>query len=557
MANLSNMLSLLLLPLGVFLTVLGTGFVLVRVRAVASFARANGCEKPTSTYPHSPYLLGLDYVFSQAINIRQRRFAEGVADLFRQLGPTWTAKPFGKPVIHTIDPENLRALMQTRCDDYAIVPARQKLVDTLYGSGIFAHSGHEWRYSRALSRQALGRMTYDDAVFQQHADRLVADVRSAGDGREVEFAGLAYGYTSDVAADFYLGESRRSIDPVAASRASTLHEHFTALGVIGRTLTLFGKRIPYVVRFFYPDYKTHKRTVESIIDGRLAASISVATDDKAEKTQTRTTLARAFAESTNDLQRARTELANLLLAGNDTVAIGLSELMWYLARHPSVWDKLRAEALDVLSVNSAVRRATVADVKRCEYLRCVINEGLRLRPTLSVHGRMAKCDTVLPRGGGVDGNAPMVVPKGAYVLYSNYALHRNPAVFGADVDDFRPERWLGEAAPSVVGLSIPALQVDSAPSSPTRRPSLPLLRPGRYEYLPFGAGPRACPGEKLGANAVALAVLALVTTFERVRPADQSAQSKDTAQDDWQEAMAFSFFNRHGVRVVFERPDAS
>ena len=56
---------------------------------------------------------------------------------------------------------------------------------------------------------------------------------------------------------------------------------------------------------------------------------------------------------------------------------------------------------------------------------------------------MAIKDTVLPMGGGVDGKAPMFVPKGQIVSYSVYTMHRRKDYFGPDADEFRPERWDG------------------------------------------------------------------------------------------------------------------
>jgi cytochrome P450 len=54
---------------------------------------------------------------------------------------------------------------------------------------------------------------------------------------------------------------------------------------------------------------------------------------------------------------------------------------------------------------------------------------------------MATEDTILPRGGGADGKAPVLVPKGCMVIYTVFALHRRKDLWGDDADDFRPERW--------------------------------------------------------------------------------------------------------------------
>lgn len=119
--------------------------------------------------------------------------------------------------------------------------------------------------------------------------------------------------------------------------------------------------------------------------------------------------------------------------------------------------------------------------------------AIRVRPTLSVHGRKAVRDTVLPRGGGKAGRQPLFVPQDAYVLYSNYALYRCIDVFGSDVDEFRPERWAHEGAGDDLVEADNKEDKGAVGSYPNAR-----LKPGRFSYLGFGAGQRSCPGEKLG-----------------------------------------------------------
>ena len=168
------------------------------------------------------------------------------------------------------------------------------------------------------------------------------------------------------------------------------------------------------------------------------------------------------------------------------------------------------------------------------YLNNIINEGtqtnhttecylemltffpvLRLRPTLSVHGRRANRDTWLPRGGGDSGQDPLLIGKGSYLVYSSYALHRDRAVFGSDANSFRPDRW-------------------------------EHVRPKPFEYLSFGAGPRGCPGSKMAWEMLAFAIARIAQKVKRLE-----------ARDDrpWQESVAFSFFNVHGVLIGMKYAD--
>lgn len=91
-------------------------------------------------------------------------------------------------------------------------------------------------------------------------------------------------------------------------------------------------------------------------------------------------------------------------------------------------------------------------------------KALRLHPVIPTNAREASKDTILPYGGGKDGNSPLLVKKGNLVMYNIYAMHRDTAVFGPDTEEFVPERWN-------------------------------KLRPG-WGYLPFNGGPRICIGRK-------------------------------------------------------------
>jgi cytochrome P450 len=92
--------------------------------------------------------------------------------------------------------------------------------------------------------------------------------------------------------------------------------------------------------------------------------------------------------------------------------------------------------------------------------------GLRLYPPVPLNNREAIKTTVLPTGGGPDGNSPMLVRKGELVVFSQYVNSRRKNIYGQDAEDFRPERWeTGELA----GIG--------------------------WAYFPFNGGPRQCLGE--------------------------------------------------------------
>lgn len=115
--------------------------------------------------------------------------------------------------------------------------------------------------------------------------------------------------------------------------------------------------------------------------------------------------------------------------------------MFQLARHPHIWEELRSE---VLAIDS--QTLTFEILKSLKTIRAIINETLRLHLPASRVTRTALRDTVLPVGGGPNGRSPLFMPKGQNIEVDLYTLQHDPQIWGADAEEFKPERW-GEGRP--------------------------------------------------------------------------------------------------------------
>ena len=177
-------------------------------------------------------------------------------------------------------------------------------------------------------------------------------------------------------------------------------------------------------------------------------------------------LLRELISQTNDTIKIRSELLNILFAGRDTTASFLSNLWFELSKRPDVCATLRREVGSTF--RNGERPESFEQLKNMRYLRAVLNESLRLYPIIPNNNRTALEDTILPLGGGEDGQSPCFVPKGRVVGFDIYTMHRRKDLYGEDADVFKPERWL-----------------DSEDKKG--------LRPG-WAYLPFNGGPRNCIG---------------------------------------------------------------
>lgn len=205
----------------------------------------------------------------------------------------------------------------------------------------------------------------------------------------------------------------------------------------------------------------------------------------------------------------RDQMLNIFFPARDSSGIGISLIMFHLVRHPRVWQKARDEVL------SAPQPFTYETLKTLCYVKAVVNEGLRLLAPASQAQRTALQPCVLPHGGGPSGEESIYVPKGADIWVYWHAIHLDPAVWGPDAHEFRPERWLeGDA------------------KTPQRR---------GWEYLPFMGGPRICPAQNMMATQYAYIVARFAQEFRVLESADEV--------EEFEEEYRMTMQSRNGVKV--------
>jgi len=170
------------------------------------------------------------------------------------------------------------------------------------------------------------------------------------------------------------------------------------------------------------------------------------------------------------------ELVLFMLAGHDTTSTTLCYSLWALGHHPDIQERVYAEVAAL-----GDRELTTDDVPQLTYTVRVLHEALRLCPPGSGTMRMLNEEMT------VDGYR---VEAGTVAIVNFYAMHRSPTLWDAperfDPDRFSPERSAGR---------------------------------NRWQYLPFGGGPRSCIGDHF---AMLEATLALATVIRAVSVESQN-----------------------------------
>ncbi|KAL4871573.1 hypothetical protein BDV12DRAFT_183679 [Aspergillus spectabilis] len=420
------------------------------------FARRHGCQPVARSFNKEPFL-GLDTLPGTIRALRQHRILEKGCELYRDYGNTFTITELQRQAILTIEPENIKTILSLNFKDYGI-SFRLAPFKPLLGEGIFDTDGEHWAASRALIRPSFSR---DQVVDLTELENLIQDlfVLLPRDGETVvDLLDLFFRYTIDSATEFLFGQS-----------VGTLKKMQSELGTLGP------------LNIFYRDRKAEEcnRICREFVQQFVDEAFNTVEDKKGtEEKRHKRIFSHELAWGTPNKNRVLDELMNVLLAGRDTTTSLLSNLFFMLAKNPAIWDKLRREVASLQG-----RPPTYEELRSLKYVQCCVNEY---------------------------GLSPVFEPKGILVGYNVYAMHRRKDIYGADADEFHPERWEdGKLQP-------------------------------RWGYLPFNGGPRICIGQRYALTEV---------TYLLVRMAQEFAALQSRESGPWVESLTLTLCPRNGTRV--------
>ncbi|KAJ4250142.1 hypothetical protein NW762_011953 [Fusarium torreyae] len=149
----------------------------------------------------------------------------------------------------------------------------------------------------------------------------------------------------------------------------------------------------------------------------------------------------------------------IIIAGSDTTAATTTCLLYQLALHQEVYNKLQAEIDTYKEVHE---QSDHLSLSKLEYLQACIDEALRLHPVI-----MSGLQRMTPPEGMQVGD--VFIPGNTIFHMPSYTMYRDERCF-ARPNEFLPERW----------TSNPELIRDST------------------IYAPFSIGRGACAGKQLG-----------------------------------------------------------
>lgn len=316
-------------------------------------------------------------------------------------------------------------------------------------------------------------------VFNKHVDNLVKAINRAQD--IVDLQPIFFRYTLDTTSALIFNQS---VSALENERRDLFSESFS----YAANVTAMRSRLGDLYWLHTPRrFSKACREVKMYADDYIAQALlsyqagpNPGTSDGHQESSFITDLM----EELKDPGKVRDQMINVLLAGRDTTACLMTWAVRLLTRHPHVLTRLRAEILEIMGDQVYMSRA---QIRRMMFLQHVLSETLRLYPSVPMNLRFANKTTVMPRGGGPDGNSPVLIRKGMSLTYSPYHMHRRKDLWGDDALEFKPERWAD--------------------------PNLTEAKWIKWAYLPFNGGPRLCLGMDMALMEASYGLARVVQAF--------------------------------------------
>ncbi|CAI9108611.1 OLC1v1008257C1 [Oldenlandia corymbosa var. corymbosa] len=372
------------------------------------------------------------------------------------------------PTIVASSPRAAEAILKTNDTAFADRPGFLAGEILFYGCSdmTFAPYGEYWRQMRKIS--TLGFLSIRvvrsfSLIRQDEISKLVTSIREESGPEAVNLTQKVSKYTSLMVCRAALGrEFGRHQDKMMELLQEVL-ENTTGFDV--SDIFPSWRILPYISRA-KPKLVELKNKIDAIFDVIIQEHVENQMEKNGEFGQEDLVDVLLRIQQSGDQKfpvtyaNIKAIFMNIFLGGTDTSVVVVEWAMAEMIRNPRVLAKVQSEIRELLPTGTVAIEEGV--IQKMSYLKLVIKETLRLHPPLPL---------LIPRECReqclVDGY--VIRPK-TRVMINGWAIGRHPAYWD-EPEKFMPERFEN----SLVDFS-----------------------GHNYEYLPFGAGRRICPGISFG-----------------------------------------------------------
>ncbi|KAJ3512593.1 hypothetical protein NLJ89_g3431 [Agrocybe chaxingu] len=442
--------------------------------------------------------------------------------------------------IISMDQEHAKFVLATGFHRFSRGRSQKERLELFLGEGIFNRDDEMWKMHRNTARPFFARERISDFdIFERHTARTLSILSSLeASNTPCEAQDLYSRFTLDASSEFLFDKnldtlsaalpspSKAAMGPKGSATEDgwgsftkafeTAQQNITNRARIGSMWPLF--------ELFEDKNEGHCRVIQQFLDPLVRQAL--ADKSRMEKAGISSPLAdksflQHLVDSADDPVLIRDQLLSMLLASRDTTACVLTFITYFMAVHPEVATRLRAEVLEHCGPS---RPPTYEHFRHMKYMRAVINETLRLFPPVPLNVRETRDSPCIlpppdPTYSTPGRSNPLYMPENTIIMYLPLLTQRNPALWGDNADDFDPDRWID-------------------PERIAKFVANPAM------FTPFSAGPRICIGQNYAYNEMSYFLVRLLQRFDRFTLASEVQPPESLPPKEWQ--------NRKG-RQAYER----
>lgn len=429
-----------------------------------------------------------------------------------------------RPVVVVTDPELNQTILRNRPKLYRRLGTIETVFQEMGITGVFSAEGEDWKRQRRLTAHALDAQHLRQffptliKVTERLRNRWIA---AAERQSEVDVQQDLMRYTVDVTTNLAFGYDMNTLE----KEGDLIQHHLEK--IFPKINQRINAPIAYWRYFKLPDDRALDESLVAIretITGFVTRGRERLSQNPALAEHPTNLLEAMLATPAgNDAAFTDEEIygnvLTMLLAGEDTTANTMAWMACFMTEHPGVQARMREEARRV--VGSGGQLSQLADAEQLKYIEAVTHETMRLKPVAPVLFLESIEDVEI---GGV------AVPAGTAVFLVTMHGGLQDIHFGA-AKQFRPERWLEESPAS------------GCPHN-TRA------------FVPFGAGPRFCPGRQLAMVEIKTVMAMLCAGFELSKTESPQPVTEIFSFTMMPENL-FVRFKHHPARSGFAAPEST
>ncbi len=427
-------------------------------------------------------------VIGNLLQVDLPRFHQQLEQWSRELGSMYCLDFGRRTILVVADHEKIASILRNRPDGFRRTSRMDEIGREMgIATGVFAANGEAWRRQRRMVMAG-----FDPAHVKSYFPSLLKVTRRLG-GRWEKAART--GTTIDLQADLM----RFTVDAIAGlAFGADVNTLESDEDVIQRHLdqifpALFKRlmaAVPYWRFFKLPaDRKLGRSLVEVnravagfIAEARTRMQANPGLHDRPNNLLEAMIAAAAQESGRIHDDEVAGNVLTMLLAGEDTTANTLAWMIYLLVRNPETLARALSEVREVAGDPACL---TLEQMAKLHYVEACAHETMRLKPVAPQLGAQALADITI---------GDVLVPKDTLV----FCLLRHDGIsesYVPDAHEFRPERWLA------------ANESGSLANTNTSAKRL---------SMPFGAGPRICPGRYLALLEMKMAMALLLGKFDIV-----------------------------------------